>query len=341
MTKKKKILFIGGSYNQSTMMIKISEQLPEYDCWFSAYYSDGFLNMYRKLGWVEYTVVGNKFVRQNEELFAKHGLQNDYAGSNNDYEYVFTSSDLVIPKNIRNKKIVLVQEGMTDPEDWIYHVVKFLKLPRYLASTTMTGRSNEYDLFCVASDGYKEFFISKGCDADKMVVTGIPNFDNCKEFYNNDFPHKNYVLVCTSDTRETLKPENRKKFILKALKIAGDKLLIFKLHPNENVERATAEINKYAPNALVYHKANTNEMIANCDTLITKFSTVVYVGLALGKEVFSAFDVKTLKRMTPLQNGGRSAENIAQAFRERIVNEDYNRGREPSSGNFLKAASVL
>lgn len=341
MDQKKKILFIGGTNNQTTMMIKIAEQLSEFDCWFSAYYSDGFLNIYRKLGWVEYTVVGNKFVRQNEELFSKLGLQNDYAGKKNDYDYVFTSSDLVIPRNIKKKKIVLVQEGMTDPENWIYYVVKFLRLPRYLASTTMNGRSNEFDLFCVASEGYKDFFISKGCDANKMVVTGIPNFDNCIESCNNDFPHKNYVLVCTSDLRETLKFENRKEFILKALKIAGDRLLIFKLHPNENVERATSEINKYAPDALVYPEGNTNEMIANCETLITRFSTVVYVGLALGKEVFSAFDVESLKRMTPLQNGGKSAENIANVFRERIVNDEYSLNKADINENYIKAASIL
>ncbi len=341
MTQKSKILFIGGTSNQSTMMMKIAEQLPEFECWFSAYYSDGMLNIYRKLGLVEYTVVGNKFVRQNEELFSKKGLQNDYAGSNNDYEYVFTSSDLVIPKNIKDKKIILVQEGMTDPEDFLFHLVRFLRLPRYLASTTMTGRSNEYDLFCVASEGYKEFFISKGSDPAKIVVTGIPNFDNCKEFYNNNFPHKNFVLVCTSDTRETLKYENRKKFILDSLKIAGEKLLIFKLHPNENSERAEAEIKKYAPKALVFQEGNTNEMIANCDTLITRYSTVVYVGLALEKEVFSAFDVNALKRMTPIQNDGKSAENIANIFRERIVKEDLRKCREQTKNSFLKAASVL
>ena len=52
-------------------------------------------------------------------------------------------------------------------------------------------------------------------------------------------------------------------------------------------------------------------MIANCDVLITRYSTVVYVGLALGKEVHSDFDVNELKRLLPIQNSGRSAFNIA------------------------------
>lgn len=95
--------------------------------------------------------------------------------------------------------------------------------------------------------------------------------------------------------------------------------MIFKLHPNEKVERATREINKYAPGALVFDSGNTNEMIANCDILITKYSTVVYVGLALGKEVFSAFNINMLKRLMPMQNAGNSHKNIADAFRSRVV----------------------
>ena len=94
--------------------------------------------------------------------------------------------------------------------------------------------------------------------------------------------------------RETYKYENRKKFIKRALKIANGRQLIFKLHPNELVERAKQEINLYAPGALVYSQGKTEEMIANCDILITRFSSVVYVGLALGKEVYSDFDLEML-----------------------------------------------
>ncbi len=200
---------------------------------------------------------------------------------------------------------------MTDPENFAYYLVKTFKLPRYIASTSTTGLSNAYDIFCVASEGYKELFIKKGVDPEKIIVTGIPNFDNCNDYLNNDFPHKNYVLVCTSDTRETFKYENRKKFIKRAVSIAQGRQLIFKLHPNEKYERAEKEIKKYAPEALVFSSGNTNHMIANCNTLITRFSTVVYVGLALGKEVYSEFNIDELTKLTPLQNGGKSAENIA------------------------------
>ena len=170
----------------------------------------------------------------------------------------------------------------------------------------------------MASEGYKDLFIKKGVKPEKISVTGIPNFDNCKQYLDNDFPYKNYVLVATSDTRETYKYENRKKFIKKAVKIADGRQLIFKLHPNELVERATEEINLYAPGALVFSHGKTEEMIANCDALITRFSSVVYVGLALGKEVYSDFDINILKKLKPIQNNGTSAKNIASVGAELI-----------------------
>jgi hypothetical protein len=61
-------------------------------------------------------------------------------------------------------------------------------------------------------------------------------------------------------------------------------------------------------------------MIANCDVLITRFSSVVYIGLALGKQVYSDFDVGELKKLLPVQNNAASASNIAQAGRKLLSN---------------------
>lgn len=315
---KKKILFICGSLNQTTMMHKISKHLEDYDLFFTPYYSDGFLNVLAKAGLLDFTILGknSEFQKQTEKYLNNHNLEIDFAGSKNDYDLVLTCSDLIIPKNIKQKKLILVQEGMTDPENLMYYIVKTLKLPRYLASTSTTGLSNAYNVFCVASEGYKKLFIKKGVSPDKIKVTGIPNFDNAKEYLKNNFPYNNYCLVATSDTRETFKIENRKRFILNALRIADGREIIFKLHPNENEVRSRKEINKYAPNALVYANGNINHMIANCNTLVTKYSSVVYVGIALNKEVYSDFNLEQLKELTPIQNGGKSAENIANICKE-------------------------
>ncbi|MBK8985315.1 MAG: hypothetical protein IPM39_04415 [Chloroflexi bacterium] len=162
------------------------------------------------------------------------------------------------------------------------------------------------------------FFAAKGINPQKLIVTGIPNFDNCAQFSHNDFPYRGYVLVATSDARETFKRDDRAAFIRQALVIANGRFPIFKLHPNENKQRAIDEIRALAPRALVLTQGDIGPLIANCDVLITQYSTVVYIGLALGKEVHSYFDVNLLRRLAPSQNGGLSGRNIATVCRSLI-----------------------
>ncbi len=314
---KQRILFICGSRNQTTQMHNIARELDkEYDCWFTPYYATGLEEFLRRMKLTEMSIMGSKMVARCLQYLRACHLQVDYRGERNAYDLVFTCADLVIQSNISGKKIILVQEGMTDPENLGYLLAKmFPFLPRWIGSTSTFSLSNAYEKLCVASEGYRELFVRKGIPAEKIVVTGIPNFDNCRKFLDNRFPYKNYVLVCTSDSRETFKFENRKKIIRDAVQIANGRKLIFKLHPNENIERATLEITAWAPGALIFSAGSAEEMVANCDVLITQFSSTVYVGLVLGKEVYSNFPIEELRKLVPLQNAS-AAFNIAQVARE-------------------------
>ena len=316
---KPKILFIGGSLNQTTMMHKIAKELPDCDAYFTPYYASGPLWLMTKLKMLEFTIMGGQFKRKTLEYIKDNNLKLDFEGKNDDYDLVFTSQDLIVPRNIKKFKTILVQEGMTDPPDWRYHVTRFLGLGRWCASTSMTGLSHMYDYFCVASEGFREQFIERGVNPNKIKVTGIPNFDDLNKFRDYKFEHKNFVLVATSDIRETTKYENRKKFIKKAQKIANGKKLIFKLHPNEIIEKRTAEIKKYAPEALVYHGVNIDPMIANCDALVTRFSSTIFPAIALGKEVHCDIDLTEIKRIFPIQNDGKSAQAIAVVAKELLA----------------------
>ena len=319
---RKKILFIGGSLNQTRMAHAVARNLAaDYDCFFTPMYCDGLLRAAADHGLLDFTVIGGGGRAQSEAYLAAHNLPVDYGGEKQAYDLVVTTTDLIVQRNIRNKPIILIQEGMTDPENVMYTLVKRLGLPRYLASTAANGLSNRYTYFCVASEGYRDFFIRKGVAPEKLIVTGIPNYDNAAAFLENEFPHRNYVLVATSDARETFKFDNRKRFIRRALEIANSRPLIFKLHPNEIAGRARREILELAPHALIFTDGNTEQMVANCDVLITQYSTVVYLGLALGKEVHSYFDVAQLKRLAPLQNGGASGRNIARVCRAMLEAE--------------------
>jgi hypothetical protein len=316
-TRRARILFIGGTINHTTQVQQIAAELPECDHAFTWYYTDGVLDLFRRVRALESTAAGYKLRARCLAHLEAHGLPLDLGGQNGPYDLAITCSDMVVPGNLRGSPLVLVQEGMTDPEDLIFRLVRAFRLPPWIAATSSaTGLSHAYQRFCVASDGYRDLFVKKGVPRDKLVVTGIPNFDNCGRFLQNDFPHRGYVLVCSSDIRETARWENRLDFIRKVLRIAAGRQIIWKLHPNENAARARAEIGQLAPEALVFETGSAEEMIANCDVLVTQFSSTAYVGLALGKEVHSYFDVEELRRLCPLQNGRTSARKIANVCRQ-------------------------
>ena len=302
--------------NQTTQMHKISLELPEHEAYFTPFFATGFLGLMNRLKLIEFTILGGVFKRNTLNYIQENKLNLDYRGKNDEYDLVITSQDITIPSTIKKFKTILVQEGMTDPPDWRYHVTRFLHLPRWCASTSMTGLSHQYDYFCVASEGFREQFIERGINPNKIRVTGIPNFDNLNEMRELKFEYKNFVLVATSDTRETLKHENRKKLISFAVKIANGRKLIFKLHPNENVKKRIAEIKKYAPEALVYHGVSIDSLLANCDVFVTKFSSTIFPALVLGKEVYCDINSKDLKKLVPIQNNGTSAKNIAEVANE-------------------------
>lgn len=313
---RRKILFITGSMNQTSQMHQISRHLEDYDCWFSQVYPNStFLGAILKYTpFVNGTPMADHHRSKAENYLKEHGLQIDYKGCKNKYDLVVYCSDMVIDPRFKETKTIWVQEGMVDRRTLRTGAVEALGIPPYFtADTSLNGCTNICDIYCTASEGYKNYFAKHGTDPSKLIVTGIPNYDNDRQFLDNDFPHHNYVMVATTDMRETYRIENRPAFIKKAVEIADGRQLLFKLHPNEKVKRAEAEIRKYTPaGTLIYHTGNTSQMIANCCELITQYSTVVYTGIALGKKVHSYFDIDELKKLAPIQNGGVSAKNIAQ-----------------------------
>lgn len=336
---RKRILFICGSMNQTTQMQQIARELPEYEQFFTPYYGDWLLSLTCRLKLIEFTVMGEKLARRCLEYLNAQNLKIDLYGKRHDYDLVVTCSDLVIPRNIRSSRVILVQEGMTDPEGFFYQLVRRVRiLPRWLASTAATGLSDAYDCFCVASQGYRDLFIRRGVAPAKLIVTGVPNFDNCAQYRENDFPHSGYVLVCTSDARETFKRDDRRAFIRRAFEIADGRLLIFKLHPNEKIERATREIKATAPDALVFATGSAEAMIANCEVLITQYSSTAFVGLALGKPVHSYFDTDELRRLLPVQNAS-AAKNIAEVCHQTLTEPSRLTGRA-TSGYLRRRARI-
>src|SRR5262249_37452168 len=171
--------------------------------------------------------------------------------------------------NIEHRRIVLVQEGLTEREGFLYWLVTHLGVPRVFANTAAVGLSGGYEVFCVGSPGAGDLFRAKGVRAEKMVVTGIPNFVNVSAYLDNEFPCRDFVLICTSNARETFKYHDRMRFIRDALKIAAGRPVIFKLHPAEQHDRGTREIRSIAPDALIVTEGNTEQRIAKITSVGT------------------------------------------------------------------------
>ncbi|MEN9730673.1 MAG: hypothetical protein RLZ91_1792 [Bacteroidota bacterium] len=320
----KSILFLTGSLNQTTQMQQIASNLPEFECYFSQFFSDNpVIASAIKMGILDNTVMGRPLRYKSEEYMRAQGMNMDYQAKDRKYDLVVFCSDLLFPKKFEGTKTLWVQEGMIDPFTSISRIIQKLKLPRYLSiGTSLNGTSNLCDIYCVASEGYRNYIIKHGTDANKVVVTGIPNYDHLEKYRHNNFPYSGYVMVATSDMRETYRPEDRVAFLKTCMEIAQGRQLLIKLHPNEQKERAIQEIKQTCPSdTLIYTDGNTHEMIANCEELITQYSTVVYAGLALQKPVHSYFDLKELNALLPIQNGGSSAKHIASICRDYLFHD--------------------
>lgn len=311
-----RILYICGSVNQTSQLDQVARELGPHSACFTPYYTGPGLAWARRLGLLEGTIGGNKRRRRCLEYLHDRGRAVDLDGARGGYDLVVTSSDVVIQPNIAGYPVVAVQEGILDPHTFLVEWIRRVPfLPRWLAGTAATGLSGAYRRFCVASEGYRDHFVRMGADPARVVATGIPNFDDCESFRNNSFSLHHYVLVCTSDARETFKLDARRTFIRRAVWIAAGRPLYFKLHPNENVERARAEIHRWAPGARVFWDVPVEPLVANCDVLVVQYSTLAFVGLALGKEVHSYYPLDELRRLLPIQNGC-AARNIAAVCRE-------------------------
>lgn len=314
---KPRVLYICGTLNQTTQLVAVSRALGDHDAWFSPYYGDRGVDTLRRLHLIEMTIGGNKFRRRTLESLESRNLRIDSDGRRGPYDLALTCTDVVVPKNVRNRPLVLVQEGILDPERFLAWLCRRAPmLPRWFAGTSFTGESGLCDRICVASEGYRDQFIARGIDPARIVTTGIPNFDDCARFLTNDFPHRGYVLAATSDTRETFKyTDSRDRFLRKVLRIANGRPVIVKLHPNENAARERRRVARIAPQALVFSDGNASEMVANCDVLVAEWSSLAFVGCALGKEVHSNWSNDVLRRLLPVQNGGTSADNVARVCR--------------------------
>ncbi len=325
MVTKKNIICLGGSLNQTKQLHLISESLQEdYNIYFSQVFGEGsFYKMVAESGIMDNTVLGknSSFTKVSREYINRYNLNYDYRMESKGikYDLALMSTDLIVPKSMFSMKTIWVQEGMIDPLNLQSRLTKKLKLPEFFTGdTSLNGTSNKADLYFAMSHGYKNYFTKWGTNKDKILVTGVPNFDDIKSFLNSSYPENGFILIATSDIRELGGNEDRTDFFKKCKEIAKGRKIIYKPHPNENYDRVVKELRIIIPDAEIIVTPILDTLIAHCDTLITQYSSSVYVGLVLGKTVYSYFPMEDLEAKKPIQNGGTSAKIIADITREYI-----------------------
>jgi len=283
---RKRIFFICGSMNQTTQMHQVSKHLPDYEHSFSPYYCHGFDEILRRLGLIEFTIAGNKVVGRCRTYLQNHGLFIDY-------------QERIRPTTwwLPARMYISRRTSETTGSYWFkrdyrpgIHNVSSRQTPP-VPSTVDGGYGDDRSQrripgFLCRKRGIPRFLHPKRRAPEKIVVTGIPNSMTAAILHQR-FSLQALRAGLHVTLRELFRREDREAFIRRAVEIAGGRQLIFKLHPIENVERATREIIAHAPGAMVFATGSAEEMIANCDVLITRFSSTAFVGVALGKETYS------------------------------------------------------
>ena len=101
-------------------------ELYEHECVFTPFYADGLLRFLAENGLLDFTTLGGRAMRMTEAYLLEQGLTVDDARGRGPLRPGGHGHRPRGPPNVRGRPVVLVQEGMTDPEDWRYHLVRRL-----------------------------------------------------------------------------------------------------------------------------------------------------------------------------------------------------------------------
>ena len=211
-----RVLFIGGTINHTTQVQQIAAELPECD---RRLHLVLLRRPARAVAPARLPRIDRARQQAARPLPRLSGGAAAAAGPRRRARRLRPGRHLLGPGDARATcaaaRVVLVQEGMTDPEDLIFRIIKALRLPPWLAATSSaTGLSHAYDRFCVASDGYRAPVHAQGrARATRSSSPASPTSTTASASCDNDFPHRGYVLVCSSDIRETARWEDRPRFI--------------------------------------------------------------------------------------------------------------------------------
>jgi len=317
---KKNILFIGSTVDQIKVMHTISDHLnPVHNCFFTPFYLD---NVVSKLGLsrqLENIVFGKNYREDIFDYIQNNDLKLDECGESNHYDLVVTFSTLIIPKNIRNSRIVLLQDLMNEPRNFMAYFTKWFKFSSYLNKPSSINLFERYDVVCVASPGYRKRFIRNGADPDKIALTGIPEFTTFPDTLPDDVLQRGVVHLVTLPLWGSLEKEYRKDLQMNLNWIADGRPIYFKLLPTDQPIIATRKIKNTLLNVRVFTGSRNHLKNIYERGLISKRTACLFTASVIGDKLHIFADAEVLRHLKPYQNSTASAEKIANVCKNLMV----------------------
>lgn len=151
------------------------------------------------------------------------------------------------------------------------------------------------DKFAIYGNLAKQLCLNHNIEPEKLVITGNPRYDDL--FKRKVISNEKNILISLSGIASTawstffsisliLKYEKMFKEVLKSL-AKYEKNIIIKLHPTQDsIIDVKGIVEELLPNAQIYKNANTYDLIAQSDVVITPPSSIITEALILDKPVF-------------------------------------------------------
>jgi hypothetical protein len=162
------------------------------------------------------------------------------------------------------------------------------------------------DKICVYGQKVKEGLIQSGEPAEKIIVTGAPQYDcyfamkNQPEFTKFKkrlgLPLDKKIIIITTEALDYRRRERTEELImgvLNSVKERQDVFCIIKLHPRETINEYSQVLNiikKQKLKAMLVKDVDVLKLIAVSNLLVSRYSTTILSALIIGTPPISLYD---------------------------------------------------
>ena len=207
------------------------------------------------------------------------------------------------------------------------------------------------DKFAIYGNLTKQLCLNHNIDPNKLIITGNPRYDEL--FKRKTISNEKNILITLSGIASTawstffsisliLKYEEMFRQVLKSL-AKYEKNITIKLHPTQDsIIDVQGMVDELLPHAQIFKNANTYDLIAQSDIVISPSSSVITEALILDKPVFlfkflendSGIPYEKYNAVVATEDENKIDDKIKQILLDKKIRDDLKIGRK----NFLEYA---